>query len=320
MRQIPILSGIWNYLTAPNLPATSLSVSETHLSLVTLRRSSGGFEPRNLGVLRLPPELIRASFTEPNIADEAALVEQLRRTAEQAGLKRAREMSATLPAGSARSLVVTLDSLPGSRAEAQQLIEWKVERGLGQRVADLRLSYSRLRDSAARPQWLVSAVGERIAAQYDAVFRQLRWRVGLLAPQHIGEAQWLMRQRLAEDQIVLSLRDDGFDVVIVRGSEPILVREVACAPEEREDEFYRVMIFYRDRLASPDAEGAAAGLGRLLTIGAAAEQRRFREVLASALERQTVALDPQQLGFRLDPNAPFNHLAAAGGLATMAWR
>jgi len=73
MRQIPVLSGFFDYLTAPRFPRTSLSISETHLALITLKRSGRDFEPRNLGVSRLPAGLVRASFTEPNITDEAAL-------------------------------------------------------------------------------------------------------------------------------------------------------------------------------------------------------------------------------------------------------
>src|SRR5262245_24200303 len=168
MRQIPVISGLWNYLTAPNLPSTSLSICQTHLALISLRRTSREFVPRNLGVLRLPPGLIRVSFTEPNVADEAALIEQLKRTATQAGMGRIRNMSVTLPAGSARSMVITLDSLPGSRAEIEQMLEWKIERGIGQKVADLRLNYSRLSDFGGRPQWIVAVTHERVVAQYEA--------------------------------------------------------------------------------------------------------------------------------------------------------
>jgi hypothetical protein len=104
--------------------------------------------------------------------------------------------------------------------------------------------------------------------------------------------------------------------VIVRGQEPLMVREVECAPEERENEFYRLMVFYRDRLT---LEGADRPLNRALMIGPIPDQHRFRNVLASAMERQVIALDTQQIGLKIDPNAPFIHFAAAGGLATMAW-
>lgn len=316
MRQIPVLSELFNYLTAPRLPRTSLSISETHIALITLKRSGGDFEPRNLGVSRLPAGIVRASFTEPNIADEAVLVEHLSKTASRAGMGNIKELSVSLPSGSARSMVVTLDSREASRTELEQMIEWKAERGMGQKFGDLRVNYARLNDLGGRPQYLVSATTERVIAQYERIFERLGWHAGMIAPQHIGEAQWLMRQGLDDDQVAVSLNDRGFDAVIVRGQEPLIVREVECAPEERENEFYRLMIFYRDRLA---LEGAGKPLSRALMIGPAIEQRRFHNVLASAMERQVVALDLRQIGLRVDPTAPFAHFAAAGGLATMAW-
>jgi len=316
MRQIPLLSGFLNSLTAPNLPPTSLSISETHLALITLRRRGRDLEPRNLGVLRLPGGVVQASFTEPNIPNEPMLIEHLSRTATQAGMKNMRMLSVSLPPGSARSMVAALDSIPVSRAELQQMIEWKAERGTGQKAGDLRISYSRLSDLNGRPQYLISAATEQVVAQYELIFKRLGWHAGMITPQSIGEAQWLIRQGLDDDQVVVSLNERGFDAVIVRGNEPLLVREVECPPEERENEFFRLMIFYRDRLAR---EGADAPLSRVLTIGPASEQRRFRDVLSSAMERHIVALDPPQIGLRVDPNAPFNYFAAAGGLAAMAW-
>jgi Tfp pilus assembly PilM family ATPase len=316
MRQIPILSDFFNYLTAPRLPRTSLAISETHLALITLKRSGGDFEPRNLGVSRLPAGVVRASFTELNVADEPALIDRLSKTASRAGLGGVKELSVSLPSGSARSIVVALDAAPASRAELEQMIEWKAERGLGQKFGDLRVNHTRLRDVGGRPQYLISATTERVIAQYERIFGRLGWHAGMIAPQHIGEAQWLMRQGLEDDQVVVSLSERGFDAVIVRGREPLIVREVECAPEERENEFYRLMVFYRDRLA---LESADRPLNRALMIGPASEQRRFYGVLASAMERQVLALDPQRIGLRVDPGAPFDHFAAAGGLATMAW-
>jgi Tfp pilus assembly PilM family ATPase len=316
MRQIPILSNIWNFLTAPKLPGTSLAITETHLALITLRYRGRQFEPRNLGVGRLPVGLVTADFLEPNIADEPAMIEHLKRTATQAGMSRLKALSASLPTGSARSLVISLDSVPDTRDELTQMIEWKVERGLGQKYGDLRVNYQRLRDFNGRSQWIISAVGEKVIGQYEQIFNALGWQTGLIVPKFLGEAQWLIRSKLEEDQVVVSLNNQGFAAVIVRGDEPILVREVVCPYEERENEFYRLMIFYRDRLLTEDSP---ITLNRALIIGNVAEQRSFRDVLSSALEKHTVSLDPQQLGLRVDPNAPFDRFAAAGGLATMAW-
>jgi Tfp pilus assembly PilM family ATPase len=316
MRQIPVLSDFFDYLTAPRLPQTSLSIGETHLALITLKRIGGDFEPRNLGVSRLPGGIVRASFTEPNIADETALIDHLSKTASRSGMGNIKELSVSLPSGSARSMVATLDSQATSRAELQQMIEWKAERSMGQKSSDLRINYARLSDLGGRPQYLISAAAERVIAQYEQIFERLGWHAGMIAPQHVGEAQWLIRQSLEDDQVVVSLNERGFDAVIVRGQEPLIVREVECASEERENEFYRLMVFYRDRLA---AEGSDRQLNRALIIGSASERRSFLDVLTSAMERQVVTLDLSQIGLRADPSAPFNHFAAAGGLATMAW-
>ena len=316
MQQLPIISSLWNYLTAPDLPRTALSISESHLAIVTLRRSRGQFEPRNLGVLRLPDGLVQAGFTEPNVSDEAALREHLTKTAAQAGINRPRSLSVALPAGSARSQIISMEAVPESRTELAQLIEWKIERSFGQKSSDLRTSSRQLNNFGGRSHWLITAIHSRVLEQYERIFKELRWTVGLIVPQHLGEAQWLIRQKSTDDQIVVSLNEHGFDTVIVRGTEPILVREVECSEQEREDEFYRLVVFYRDRLVP---ENEPITLNRLLTVGTASDQRRFREVLSSALENHTVSLDPQQIGLKVDPNAPFNHFAAAGGLATMAW-
>jgi len=316
MPQIPILSYMWNSLTAPKLPRTSLAISETHLAMVELRQRGGNFEPRHLGVSRLPAGLVRASFTEPNIADEAAFAEQLSKTATQANLNRLRRLTVALPEGSARSLVLSFDHVPHSRAEITQMIEWKIERSFGGKISDLRVDYKRLKPLNGRAQWLVTGAHRQVTEQYDRIFNELGWQVGVVVPQHLGEAQWLLRAGLAEDQVLVSFNERGFVVVIVRGAEPILVREITCAPEEREDEFHRLMVFYRDRLLP---ENSPVPLNRLLAIGTAEEQKRFRNTLEAALEVRPRTLDPQQLGLNVDPNAPFNRFAAAAGLATLGW-
>src|SRR5262249_4530111 len=159
-----------------------------HLALITLKRSGGEFEPRNLGVHRIPAGVVRGSFTEPNITNEPILIESLSKTASQAGMKSIRALSVSLPAGSARRLVVTPDSMPGSRAELAQMIEWKAERGLGQKFGDLRVSHTRLKDHNGRPQFLISGVTEQVVAQYERIFKQLGWQAGMITPRHIGEA------------------------------------------------------------------------------------------------------------------------------------
>lgn len=303
-----------DFLTAPKLPRVALSISETHLAMIELRARGRTLEPRHAAVEALPDGLVRASFTELNISSESAFMDCLTRTAERAGLGRVRKLIVALPENSARSFIATLDHEPASRSELQQMLEWKAERNLGCKAADLRFVHRPLTGLAGRTNFLVSAAQQRVLAQYEQAFDELGWQTGLIMPQHLGEAQWLIRSSLTEDQALVSVNSQGFTVVIVRGPEPILVREVFCAPNEREDEFYRLMIYYRDRLLPA---GAAGAVSRLLVIGSREEQESFRRTLEAALEKNAQTLNSDSLGIKLDGNAPFNRLAAAAGMATL---
>ncbi len=316
MANLPILSSIWRYLTVPAWPNTALGVTESHLALTSLRRSRGEFEPRNLGVLRLPAGLVKPGFTDLNITDENQMVERLREVALQADLRRIRKITVALPAASAKSLVFQLDTLPDNPTELAQMVEWKIERTVGVTGSDMRVSYDRMSDVNGRTQWLATVVHNRVIDQYESVFKQLGWQVGLVLPQALGEAQWLLRNEIKEDQALVSMREDGFDAVFVRNGEPILVREVTCSPEECEDEFFRLLVFYRDRLAPANE---SSSLARLLTLSTPSEQRRFRDVVQSALDQSAVSLDALQLGLRIESQVPFREMAGAAGLATMAW-
>jgi len=127
------------------------------------------------------------------------------------------------------------------------------------------------------------------------------------------EKAWRLAKFLASPDGDEGLLQSGMSTPILRGTEPLLVREVTCEPYEREDEFFRLMIFYRDRLNPTQA------LGRLLVIGSYDEQQMFWRTMASALEVNPNKLTPQHLGLNIEANAPFPKFAAAAGLATLAW-
>jgi Tfp pilus assembly PilM family ATPase len=310
------ISCMWQLLTAPAIPRLSLQIGEQYAAMVELRRQGGLFQPRRLAVVRLPEGLVQPDFTRLNISDDALLEEHLQRTAGQAGVSGTPNLTLALPEGSARSLIISLDSVPDSRAELQQMLEWKTERSLGEPFADLRISQKRLTQSDGRSHWLVVAAREEVVAQYEGVLAAIGWHAGLVVPQHLGAAQLLMRSRAAEDQALVSLNETGFAVVVVRGAEPILVRSMACEPQEREDEFYRLMVFYRDHLLPAGTPGS---LNRILTIGSADEQERFQNVLGEALDGVPQNLNPASLGLNLEPSAPFTRFAAAAGLSTLGW-
>lgn len=310
-----MISSLRNFLTTPSYPRTALSISELQLAIVSLKKQRGDFEPTRLAMLPLPAGLITPDFDERNISDEGVLAEELERLIDDSGIRRMRSLAVALPEGSARSLIVSIESAPSNPEEFSQVLGWKVERSLGCKTSDVRLMHRRLRGRNGA-NWLVTVIHNTVIDQYERVFARLRWNVGLCIPQHLAEAQWLLRSDVREDQMMVSLNTRGFVAVVVRDREPILVREVICTESERQDEFHRLMTFYRDRL---QADHSASMPNRLLVIGSSEEQQAFRRTLAGALETAVTPLDPAALGLRLPARAPFPAFAAAAGLSTFAF-
>ncbi|MFM8395469.1 MAG: hypothetical protein ACKOB4_16265 [Acidobacteriota bacterium] len=316
MKSPSFLSNLFNLLLTPAVPARSLSITDSQLVLLTLRHQRGEFEPRQAGLVQIPPGLLRPGFEQPNITDEARFLDLLRRVADQADVRKMGNLNVALPTGSARSLVIALDSLPSSKSEMAQLTDWKIERASGYPISELQVSRHRLADQNGAPHWLVGVVHQRVIAQYENLFRQLGWRAGLITPQNLGAVAWLLRGDLQEDQLLVSVTSSGFEVIFVRGNEPIMVREVECQPEEVENEFYRLMVYYRDRLVPA---GESPNLSRVLTIGTIADQQRFRDLVSAALERSIISLNAGQIGLKLDPGMSLQQVAVAAGLSSMAW-
>jgi hypothetical protein len=313
---LTLLRRLGNFLIDPAYPPLTLSITESHLVLLSLRYQRGEFEPKQVAVLPVPAGLISADFVRPNVADEDHLCQLLERLPIEAGLKKMAPLSVSLPSTSGRSYVLSLESGPRSRSEEAQLLDWKIERTSGYPTTELRVSTRSLPAVDGRPHWLVSVAHRSVLTQYESLFEQVGWQAGLVLPRHLAELFWLTRANVEGDQMLVTPTPRGFEVVLLHRSTPQLIREIDCSPEEVDNEFYRLIVFYRDRLIAP---GESPALFRLLVTGSAADQQRFRDLAVSALERPVVSLTPAQIGLRLDSGMAFSQLVAAAGLATCAW-
>jgi len=316
MPHIPLLSDAWDFLTTPSYPRTAVSINELQLALVSLRRRQSEYDVLRLAVTPLSAGIVQPDFVRPNVSDEDGFRRAVDRLVAQAGAGKLSKLAVALPQRAIRSLVVDFDSEPDSRTELDQMLEWKIERGVGIRSNELRLSKRRLFSEGPRVYWFVSAVHQHVIEQYEKLFVELGWQVGLTLPDYLAEAKWLTRNRADGDQVLVSLNDRGFVVVIVRHGEPALVRQVECARSEQEDEFFRMVVFYRDRVLP---QGVEINLEKLLVIATDEDRTRFRNVLAQAVEAPVNSVDPASLGLRGQAPVPFSSFAAAAGLSTFAW-
>ena len=313
----------FNKLVRPRFPSAALGLESGHATVVYLERARrDGFSIRRAATATLPENLIHSSFDEPNITDANALVLLLSEIALSGGLGKQRKWSVALPEAATRTAILTLESAPASRSELEEVMRWKYERSFGAPPEELRVSRERLSaDAQGRQRYLATGIRLSILAEYESVLDALGWRAGLIMPRHQGEARWLMTNGAPGDALLISSHAEGFTAVLLRNKQPVIARSVLCEAEDRDDELYRLLLFYRDRIISTtDAAGATLPLDRLLVVGEGFDKAHVSEIVNETLEIHLRALGPVEVGLALpSSDLNFDAIAAPAGLATLAW-
>ncbi len=314
------------------LPHAAIGLAGEGACAVSLDRRRDLFAVKRAAFVQLPAGLLQPNFDESNVAEPAELANVLAELVSNVGLSKRRRWSVALPEAATRTAIITMEGGAASRGESEEMVRWKIERTLAAPLDELRVSRERLpADAAGRPRYLVSAVRLGVLAEYEAAFQQLGWHAGLILPRHMGEAWWLMRDAARgpqEDSLLVSSHNEGFTGVILRGAQPLLVRNVICDMEDRADELYRFLLFYRDRNATAAGEGheaiasapPAETIERLLVAGPGLDEGAAYDIVAETLQvsPRTIGAADVRLSFPSN-EIDFRHLAAPAGLAALAW-
>jgi hypothetical protein len=311
-------SAIQKYLFAPRVSNLAAGFVDDNFSVVDLRASRRGFSIASSALTQLPAQLLTPHFDSQNIQDPQELAGILLHTVEAAGLANKKQWSVALPEGAARSFVLTLESKPANRKELNEILAWKIERVIATPASDLLISRQRLKPEGRQERYIVTVARQSVLDEYETVLHSLGWHTGLMLPRHIGEAQWLMRDKSPGDKMLVSSNREGFTAVLVSDGEPVLIRNYACDPESKADDLHRFALYYREKTAA--VADAAPPFYGLLVLGSI-DAQEAQSAVADALGSQPHLYHPQELGISLDDDySGFTHLAGAAGLALLAWQ
>ncbi|HEY0408161.1 MAG TPA: hypothetical protein VGC89_20655 [Pyrinomonadaceae bacterium] len=317
-------SNLFTQLVAPRYPSAAVGLESHDATVVQLDyRRREGFMLRRAATLALPAGLLVPSFDERNVQDEDSLAQSLNDVALGAGLGRQQKWSVAVPEAATRTLILTLENAPASRGELEEVLRWKTERGFGTSLEELRLTREKIRaDAQGRARYLVTSMRISVLEEYEAIFAALNWRVGLILPRHMGEARWLARSHPVGDALLLSSHAVGFTALLVRDTQPLIMRSVICEAEDRDDELFRLLLFYRDRLTrAGGGEPASSALQSLLVTGDGFDKEHVAEIIAETLDTSLRALGPKEVGLSLPSgDLNFDIIAAPAGLAALAWK
>jgi hypothetical protein len=305
----------------PWYPSTAIGLEKGIASVVHLEKTRGrSCTVKRAAIFNIAESIVRPSFEERNIDNPSQLASVLRELAATAGLLRQKRWSMSLPEATTRTLVLTMESQPQSASELQDVLRWKMERGFGAPLEELSVSKEKLqKDSQGRDRYLAVATRSEVLAEYERVLESLGWRAGLILPRHLGESQWLVRNGSIGDSLLLSGSGEGFTAVILRDKYPLIVRTVTCAEQECEDEFYRLLLFYRDRRTA-DGDEAHSALTRLMVVGDGLTRQRAGEIVNETTGGDLRALDAEDFGLQLPGRElSFDTIAAPAGLATLSF-
>jgi Tfp pilus assembly PilM family ATPase len=311
---------MFNKLTQPHFPRAAAGLRRESVSVVSLGRSGRSFSLRRAATVELSPDILHPNFDEANVLQPDELVAALREAATEAGLQGQKRWSVSLPADAARMSILTLEAEPKTHKERDEVLNWKAERSFGVSPEEMRLAFQPLLpDASKRSRYFAVAVRLDVLGEYEELFDNLGWNVGLILPRHLSEMQWLMasaKARTNGDSLLVSSQANGFTALLLHNQQPAIVRSILCEPNEREDELYRLLLYYRDRLASENSN-----LDKFLVIGEGFGEDRLEEISNETLGHDLRALHAADVGLLFPENGlRFEDIAAPAALASLALR
>ncbi|MBK7707336.1 MAG: hypothetical protein IPJ30_16695 [Acidobacteria bacterium] len=300
----------------PNYPKCAFGLESDFVTAVAVQSEGRGqFGIRQAASVELPAGLLNPSFLERNITDVGELISIIEDVCVRAGLAGHKRWSVSLPGNTARTSILSLETEPASKKELNEIIDWKAENSFGAPASELRLSLKKISpDRDGKTRYFATAVTLSVIDEYESMFESCGWQAGLILPRALSEANWLTEKNPASDSLLISSQSDGFTALLLRGSEPVVVRNVTCTGEETDDEIFRLLMFYNDRLAAATGDS----LDRVLVVGKGIDGKRVRAISAEALGRELNVLRPEDVGLNLPVGSMgFDELAAPAGIATL---
>lgn len=305
----------------PNYPRAALGLEQASITALALQKEGRGrFGIKQAATIELPEHLLTPDFIEQNIKSPAEMIVLLEEAVTNAGLRKQKRWSVSLPSNTARTAILTLENEPASKDELAQVLDWKAENTFGIPSGEMRISRRKIApDANGKARYFATAVKLGVIDEYETLFEMLGWQAGLILPRAVSEAGWLFDKDKNQktDSLLISSQADGFVALIMRGVEPTVVRSVTCTETERDDEIFRLLMFYRDRLGNDRSENF---LEKLLVVGKDLTSDRLKEIASEALGRTLNILKPEDVGLNMPAQAlNFDEIAAPAGLAALGF-
>lgn len=173
---------------------------------------------------RLAANTFAAAVVTPELANEAGLVDALRRLKTESG--RCDKASVLLPDSWFRINILELQSLPEAQQEAEHMVRWSLKRTLPIEPESLRIKFEVLARTAGNVKVLAVSAVETTIAAIERVFQGAGIEVVLI--EAIGLSLWnaitVREAQTSRDRILFYIREGDFTTAAFRGAQPLFIR------------------------------------------------------------------------------------------------
>ncbi len=214
----------------PRYPLVAVEVREDALIAVRLQRRSGAHQLVGYGSRALPEGAFSASLAEPGVGNPDTLAAGFAEVLRLAGADVAGRISVALPDTAARVLLVDLQELPSSHAQADELIRFRIRKSVPFRPEDSRVAWDVLgRSEDGRVEVLVAVAPEAAIAPLEAVLHAMGLRCGLIDLASLGVFNVLrvdgrLNGAAPEDVALVNATSRYFTVMLLRAGRMIFFR------------------------------------------------------------------------------------------------
>jgi len=226
-------------------------------TLLHARLGRGRSEPRVLQAKtwRVPADTFTSSIVTPELANEGALADVLRRVKNETG--RWDKASLLLPDSWFRINLIDLPALPDRRQEAEEVVRWSLKRTLPIDPTGLRVAYEVLSKGTEGVKLLVLSATEKTLSAIERLFAAAGIEVILIEPVglNIWNAIAVREEATTNDRLFLYVRDNDFTTAVVRGPQPLFIRSRNLSGERSLTQEIRLSASYlRDTLRTGGVE------------------------------------------------------------------
>jgi len=223
---------------------------------------------------RLPEGTFTSSVVTPDLTNEPALAEALRRLRMENG--RIDRVSVLLPDSWFRINIIDLPSLPQKSGEALEVVRWSLKRTLPIPPEQLRVAYEVLSTEANGVKVFVLSALDKTLGSLERVFAAAGLDVVLIEPVglNIWNAIAVREPATTGDRLFLYVRETDFTTAVFRGQQPVFIRSRNLSGERTLAQEIRLSASYlRDTLQ-------AGGIETCYLAGSSVDEELTRAIAA----------------------------------------